>query len=79
MRLAGARALMGGHLAGSPVRAGWDVQLADGGNVQVKCLVNSASGEGPWVNEHLVRSVPGVDWYALVIIESFRVSGSTWL
>lgn len=70
-------ALMGGCLAVSPVQAGWDIQLADGSKVQVKYLANGASGAGAWVNEHFVRSVAGVDWYALVIIEGFRVSGVT--
>jgi hypothetical protein len=65
----------GGRLADSPVQARWDVQLADGSKVKVKYLANSDSRTGAWVNEHLVRSVPGVDWYALVIIEGFQVSG----
>jgi hypothetical protein len=68
-------ALAGGCVAASPVQAGWDVQLADGGKVQVKYLANTTSATGAWVNEHVVRSAPGVDWYALVIIEGFRVSG----
>ena len=68
-------ALTGGSVAASPVQAGWDVQLAGGGKVQVKYLANSAVGAGAWVNEHVVRSFPGVDWYALVIIEGFLVSG----
>ena len=29
-----------------------------------------------WINEHLIESVQGVDWYALVIFEGFRVSRS---
>jgi hypothetical protein len=68
-------ALAGGVVAVSPVQAGWDVQLPDGARVQVKYLANSVPGAGAWVNEHVVRSVPGVDWYALVIIEGFQVSG----
>lgn len=69
-------ALMGGRLAVSPVQAYWDIELADGAKVQVKYLVNSAGpGSQAWVNEHLVRSLPGVEWYALVIIEGFQVSG----
>jgi hypothetical protein len=43
----------------------------------VKYLANSAQGAGAWVNEHIVRSVAGVNWYALVIIEGFQVSGVT--
>lgn len=71
-----AAALMGGRLAGSPVQASWDIELPDGAKVQAKYLVNSASpATGAWVNEHLVHSQPGVDWYALVIIEGFQVSG----
>jgi hypothetical protein len=69
-------ALTGGHLAASPVQAGWDIKCADGTKMQVRCLVNSATpGTAAWVNEHLIKSVPGVDWYALVIFEGFRVSG----
>jgi hypothetical protein len=69
-------ALMGGRLAVSPVQAYWDIELPNGTKVQVKYLVNSvASGFEAWVNEHVVRSLPGVDWYVLVIIEGFRVSG----
>jgi hypothetical protein len=69
-------ALMGGRLASSPVQTGWDVELPDGAKVQVKYLANTADPTGrAWVNEHLVRSLPGVDWYALVIIEGFRVCG----
>lgn len=42
----------------------------------MKYLVNSAvPGSEAWANEHLVRSLPGVEWYALVIIEGFKVSG----
>jgi hypothetical protein len=69
-------ALAGGQLATSPVQAGWDLELADGAKVQVKCLVNTDDPTtNAWVNEHVVRSLPGVDWYALVIFEGFRVSG----
>jgi hypothetical protein len=69
-------ALMGGRLAPNPVQAYWDVRLPDDAKVQVKYLVNSADpGSKAWVNEHLVRSLPGVDWYALVILEGFKVSG----
>ena len=69
-------ALMGGQLAVNPVQAYWDLELADGARVQVKCLVNGADPSSKaWANEHLVRSLPGVEWYALVIIEGFKVSG----
>jgi hypothetical protein len=68
-------ALMEGRLAASPVQAGWDLQLSDGSKVQVKYLANSATEAGAWVNEHLVRCAPRVEWYALVIIEGFQVSG----
>jgi hypothetical protein len=70
-------ALMGGCVAASPIQARWDVQLPDGAKVQVKYLANSAPGTGAWINEHVVRSAPGVEWYALVIIEGFQVSGVT--
>ena len=69
-------ALMGGQLAVNPIQAYWDIELADGAKVQVKYLVNTADPDSKvWVNEHLVRSLPGVDWYVLVIIEGFKVSG----
>jgi hypothetical protein len=69
-------ALMGGRLAPNPVQAYWDIELPDGAKVQVKYLVNSADPSSKaWVNEHLVRSLPDVDWYTLVIIEGFKVSG----
>lgn len=68
--------LMGGRLAADPVQAYWDIELPDGVKVQAKYLANSADPTTKaWVNEHLVRSLPGVDWYVLVIIEGFRVSG----
>lgn len=42
----------------------------------MKYLANTAGpATSAWVNEHLVRLPPGVDWYALVIFESFRVCG----
>jgi hypothetical protein len=62
-------------VAPSPVQAAWDVQLTDGQKIQVKYLANTTPAAGAWVNEHVVRSAPGVDWYALVIIEGFQVSG----
>jgi hypothetical protein len=70
-------ALMGGQLAANPVQAYWDLELPDGAKVQVKYLINSIDPSSKaWINEHLVRSLPGVDWYVLVIIEGFRVSGA---
>lgn len=63
-------ALLGGALAPNRVQAGYDVTLEDGGTVQVKYLANPA---GPWVNEHHVRSLAGVDQYALVIFEAFEL------
>lgn len=38
-------ALTNGCAAVSPVQAGWDVQLADGGKMQVKYLANSVPGQ----------------------------------
>lgn len=68
--------LLGGRLADNPVQAGWDVQLEDGGKVQVKYLINKAdSSVTAWVNEHEVRMPRGLDWYALVIMEGFAVAG----
>lgn len=66
-------ALTDGTMAPSRVQTGWDVQLPDGAKVQVKYLANT-SGER-WVNEHTVRRIADVDWYALVVIEDFGVSG----
>jgi len=63
-------ALVGGTTAASRVQAGWDVEGPDGVRYQVKYLAN-AIGSG--VNEHCVRSKPGVDWYVLVLIEDFVV------
>ncbi|GAA2115349.1 hypothetical protein [Nocardioides furvisabuli] len=60
-------------LAPSRVQTGWDVALRDGAKVQVRYLANTSGGG--WVNEHLVRRIADVDWYALVIIEDFGVSG----
>ena len=68
-------ALMHGRLAASPVQPAWDAELDDGGKVQVKYLANTTPKAGTWVNEHLLRSLQGVDWYVLVIIEGFQVSG----
>lgn len=64
--------LLGGRLAGSRVQADYDLISAEGKYVQVKYLANPLSG---WPNEHTVRRIPGVDWYALVIYEAFEVTG----
>ncbi|KGM11696.1 hypothetical protein N868_07825 [Cellulomonas carbonis T26] len=63
--------LLGGQIAASRVQAGWDVMTADG-TVQVRTLSNTDTDR--WVNEHVVRSVAGVDRYALVILEDLTVS-----
>ncbi|MFI5530096.1 hypothetical protein ACIA8O_16280 [Kitasatospora sp. NPDC051853] len=65
-------ALWGGRLAESRVQANYDLVSADGEFVQVKYLANPL---GSWPNEHTVRSIPGVDWYALVVYEAFEVTG----
>lgn len=67
-----AAALLGGKLADNRVQKAWDIGLSDGAKAQVKYLANAS---GPWVNEHLVHRIEGVDWYVLVIIEAFVVSG----
>lgn len=64
--------LVGGRLATSRVQASWDVEAPDGSRYQVKYLANSIDSG---VNEHCVRSLPGVDRYALVVIEDFTVAG----
>ncbi|WP_327243005.1 hypothetical protein [Streptomyces sp. NBC_01320] len=65
-------ALWGGRLAESRVQANYDLVSADGEFVQVKYLANPL---GSWPNEHPVRSIPGVDWYTLVVYEAFDVTG----
>lgn len=65
-------ALLGGTLAVSRVQAGHDLVLPGGTLVQVKYLANPAGG---WINEHTVRSVAGVDLYALVLFEAFEIIG----
>ncbi|MEU2930588.1 hypothetical protein ABZ636_37020 [Streptomyces sp. NPDC007251] len=59
-------------IAQSRVQANYDVVSADCEYIQVKYLANPLSD---WPNEHTVRSIPGVDWYALVVYESFSVTG----
>lgn len=59
--------LLGGTLAESAVQKDWDVKVDDQ-HVQVRYLANSP---GPWVNEHRVTSLPGVDRYALVVFDAF--------
>ncbi|WEO92753.1 hypothetical protein A6P39_000670 [Streptomyces sp. FXJ1.172] len=65
-------ALWQGQLAESRVQANYDLISADGECVQVKYLANPLSD---WPNEHTVRSIPGVRWYALVVYEAFAVTG----
>lgn len=64
--------LVGGTLATSRVQAGWDLETPDGTRYQVKSLSNTIDSG---VNEHFIRSRPGVDRYALVMIEDFTVVG----
>ncbi|GCB50454.1 hypothetical protein [Streptomyces sp. NL15-2K] len=64
-------ALLGARLAESRVQANYDLISTDGEHVQVKYLANPVSH---WPNEHTVRSIPGVDWYALVVYEAFAVT-----
>jgi hypothetical protein len=52
---------------------GWDVLLPDGKTVQVKYLANGPSG--PWVNWHRVQPLARADWYAIVVIVDFAVTG----
>lgn len=66
-------ALLGGVLAQSRVQAGHDLVQVDGRKVQVRYLANPTSG--PWVNEHRVHRIPGVELYALVLFEAFDVVG----
>ncbi|WP_411147410.1 hypothetical protein [Streptomyces sp. A30] len=65
-------ALWGARLAESRVQANYDLISADGEHVQVGYLANPVSD---WPNEHTVRRIPGVDWYALVVYEVFAVTG----
>lgn len=66
-------ALLGGVLAQNRVQAGHDLVQVDGRKVQVRYLANPSSG--PWVNEHRVHRIPGVELYALVLFEAFDVVG----
>lgn len=59
--------LVNGTLAESRVQKGWDVRAGDQ-HIQVKYLANTA---GKWVNEITIRSVQGVERFALVVYESF--------
>lgn len=72
-------ALLGGLLAQSRVQAGHDLVQVDGRKVQVRYLANPSSG--PWVNEHRVHRIPGVELYALVLFAAFDVVGvmAFWL
>jgi hypothetical protein len=65
-------ALIGASLASSRVQPGHDLVRPDGSKIQVRYLANP---EGAWVNEHEVRQIPGVEWYALVLFEAFAVVG----
>lgn len=65
-------ALSGGALAPSRVQADYDLTTPEGERAQVRYLANP---DTIWVNEHLVRSLPGVDFYALVLFEAFEVTG----
>ena len=64
--------LVGGTLATSRVQADWDLETSGGTRYQVKYLANTSDSG---VNEHCVRSRSGVDWYAVVMIEDFAVTG----
>ena len=66
-------ALTGGSFPVNRNQRGWDVWLPNGATVQVKYLANGATGR--WVNEHRVRRVDGADWYAVVLVEDFAVTG----
>jgi hypothetical protein len=65
-------ALMGGRSADNRVQPEWDIELSDGSRAQVRYLANPGNR---WVNEHHVKSVPGVQWYVLVLLEAFDVTG----
>jgi hypothetical protein len=65
-------ALTGGRIATSRIQVAHDLVLGDGTTVQVRYLANPA---GSWVNEHVVHNRPGVDRYALVLLEAFTVVG----
>lgn len=67
-------ALFDGTVAPNRVQANWDLRAGDGSLVQVKSLSNPLS-TGAWVNEHRVHRLPGVDSYAVVLIEDFSVAG----
>jgi hypothetical protein len=65
-------AWFGGTLASSRVQHTYDLLDAEGRTVQVRYLANPA---GSWVNGHQIAFVPGLDRYALVVIEAFELSG----
>lgn len=65
-------ALTGGELAESRVQAAYDLRTPDAETVQVRSLTNSSTA---WINEHPVRTVPGADRYALVLLEAFALVG----
>ncbi|MFB7293635.1 hypothetical protein [Actinacidiphila glaucinigra] len=66
-------ALWGGQLAASRTQPHYDIETPNGEKIQVKYLANASV---PWVNEHLVHRLPGVDWYVLVLFEAFEVVGA---
>lgn len=67
---------LGGTCALSRVQADWDVVLPSGARVQVKYLANvKTPDDRAWINEHVVRWIAGVDWWAVVVIEDFTVVG----
>jgi hypothetical protein len=66
-------AWLGGSLATSRVQHTYDLLDTEGRTVQVRYLANPA---GSWVNGHQISFVPGLDRYALVVIEAFELSGA---
>jgi hypothetical protein len=65
-------AWLGGTLAASRVQHTYDLIDTEGRTVQVRYVANPA---GSWVNGHHITFVPGLDRYALVVIEAFELSG----
>ena len=63
---------MGGTLAESRVQAGHDLVLLNGRTVQVRYLANPGQR---WVNTDVVYRIPGVNLYALVVVDQFTVAG----
>lgn len=65
-------ALVGGRLATSRVQTAYDLTTPDGRRLQVRYLANP---DDAWVNGHLVRTLPGVEGYALVIFVALQPVG----